>query len=1077
MRGHIHMRGALVTLLLMCFLGVTPGVASPAAATPTITDEEPSSLEASEDAPDGAEPSPTPTPNVEEAPQEPSEQEATSTEVPESPESSVPEDPERGPAEDEAPQPEEEPADEEPTPLQRMQRNATAASDTATVQVRVGADRTGSGASALAGAQLALFRSLGSTTPVSQSWGVCTSNSQGTCTFTIPSVGPGGANRDAELYVKAWTAPSGYSTVSQLGTGNAGQLGSTTYGFRIGAEVRECQWQFWGTCQSYAERWQIRAGETYRSFASGGTRATFMSESALRDPSTQASGGVFAFVRNNPSLSTRCGIDVAVIQDFSSSMNGQENNLARTTTSLVDTLEGTPSTVSLYNFGTSSPATSVVGQPNRTQQQSVATRSGAETVRNWYSRYPYHPFPWGQRSANFSIPLGSEGTNWDRGLNAPAVSGKSYDAAVVITDGSPTFHGSAQGNGSQTRFIELENAIFSANALKASGTRVIAVGLGTTEIANAVSGLNLRAISASAATVQNSSFTEAGRVLADMVQKNCQNTVSVVKEVIPEGGDLGQAGPAGGWHITAESADAPVSLVGSDDSRGTTISGLTDRDNGAFTVGLDFEGQPLGATTNLTFRERPQDGFALESVQGQNARCTDSTGRSIAVNNIDNGFTLRNVGIGTGIECVLVNRELPPAASVRVDKTWIINGDEYAQGSQPDGLEAELQLSAQEESEETSREATWSGEHEGYFAGDKVRIEEVVDISKDRAGCRLASAQVTAINGKELDVPEVVLDEGYVSSDLVAGVNRFTLTNTVECEQSLTLNTKAQGGDAVPEDWALAAYSTPEDPTTGEILFTGVSGVANTDVPADQTLQLAATNGPSVYVQDDNRSDPSISPLASGSWQCAQLDEAGRKLEEAPSTGGADGTVKVPLGGTVECTATSRTAELTLLKHVINENGGTLEPGDFTLLAGAAFEGVELSSGPVTGSEERSDDTTVLVRPRASYRVTEDPVDGNLAYRTGELQRYLGSEEADHEVDHQDSRLWETVSDAELSVAADRHATYRLVSYDVAPSILPQTGGIGTVPYLFGGAMLVALAVMLAIRSRNPAQRTGRSAS
>ena len=1074
MRGHTNFRVALATLLLVCFLGATPGVASPAAATPTTTaDAESSSPAAPEDASDDPEQSPSPAPSEEDATQEPSEPESTPTEIPESTESPAPEDPELDSAKDEATEVEaEEPAEEEPAPQQRMQRNGPVASDRATVQVRVGADRSGAGASSLAGAQLALFKSLSSTTPVSQSWGVCTSNSQGTCTFTIPNVGSGGANRDAELYVKAWSAPSGYSTVSQLGTGNAGQLGSSTYGFRVGAEVRECQWQFWGTCQSYATGWQIRAGETYRSFASGGTPATFMSESAVRDSATQASGGVFAFVRNNPSLSTRCGIDVAVIQDFSSSMNGQENNLARTTTSLVDTLEGTPSTVSLYNFGTSSPATSVTGQPNRTQQLSVAARSGAETVRNWYSRYPYHPFPWGQRSANFSIPLGSEGTNWDRGLNAPAVSGKSYDAAVVITDGSPTFYGSVQGNGSQTRFVELENAIFSANALKASGTRVIAVGLGSTEIANAVSGLNLRAISASTATVQSSSFTEAGRVLADMVQKNCQNTVSVVKEVIPEGGDLEQAGPAGGWHITAESADAPVSLVGSDDVRGTTISGLTDRDNGVFTVGLDFEGQPLGGTTNLTFREKPQDGFALESVEGQNARCEDSTGRSMTVENIDNGFTLRNVGIGTGIECVLVNRELPPEASVRVDKTWVINGDEYAHGSQPDGFEAELQLSAQEESGEPSRGATWGEEYKGYFAGDRVRIEEDVDISKGRAGCNLASAQVTAINGVELDTPEAVADDGYVSSDLGAGGNRFTVTNTLTCEQSLTLDIDVEGGNATSADWELTAYSTPEDPSRGKPVFTGKGGNAKHAVSPGQTFQLAAAKGPRVYVQDQ-RSASSRSPLATGSWRCLQTGVSG----EGASIGGSDGTINVPLGAAVNCTATARTAGVTLLKHVVNEHGGTISAEDFELGAESELDGTPLVAGPVRGIETGAGDSSLLVRPGQRYVVKENSLNANLAFQTGDLQRYTGVPDADGEVDHADDDLWESLPDGEFVVAAEGHEIYRLVSYDVAPSVLPQTGGIGTLPYLLGGALLIALGGLGAIKLRNPAQKKRRSAS
>ena len=54
-----------------------------------------------------------------------------------------------------------------------------------------------------------------------------------------------------------------------------------------------------------------------------------------------------------------------------------------------------------------------------------------------------------------------------------------YDVALVLTDGNPTYYGpTARGPGNFTRFIEVENGIFSANALKARDTRVLAVGIG-----------------------------------------------------------------------------------------------------------------------------------------------------------------------------------------------------------------------------------------------------------------------------------------------------------------------------------------------------------------------------------------------------------------------------------------------------------------------------------------------------------------------------------------------------------------------------------------------------------------------
>src|SRR5699024_6903174 len=53
------------------------------------------------------------------------------------------------------------------------------------------------------------------------------------------------------------------------------------------------------------------------------------------------------------------------------------------------------------------------------------------------------------------------------------------DLAIMVTDGLPTYYGpNASGLGNDTRFIEVEQAIYSANALKEQDTRVLAVGVG-----------------------------------------------------------------------------------------------------------------------------------------------------------------------------------------------------------------------------------------------------------------------------------------------------------------------------------------------------------------------------------------------------------------------------------------------------------------------------------------------------------------------------------------------------------------------------------------------------------------------
>lgn len=924
MRGHTNIRVALATLLLVCFLGATPGVASPAAATPTTTaDAESSSSAAPEDASDDPEQSPSLAPSEEEATPEPSEPESTPTEIPESTESPAPEDPERDSPKDEATEVEaEEPAEEESAPQQRMQRNAGA--NTATVQVKVGGSRTGSGVAPLPGATLGLFSSLEASSRIQTSWAQCTSGSDGVCTFKdVPADGSWG--RPSQLFVKAVSAPSGYSIVKDMSvTGSDGRISRSTYGFQVGE--RTCvSWGYdWRSntysCSAYGSA--IHSGETYRSFSEWRQPADFMSADGSSD-------GIFPFIRNNPALPAQCGIDVAAILDFSESMRGSEGALSDTVTTLVDTLQGTPSSFSLFNFGSASPAESV-GLLNRPEKQSVETDAGAETVRNWYS----YRFWWSEtRYPRFSIPFNQEGTNWDRGLYIPAGQIPKYEAAVIITDGNPTYHGALKGNGSQTSFANVENSIFSANALKAKGTHVVAVGTGKSEIAGSVSSGNLLAISGPGASIQRSDFQSAARELATMMEQNCDS-------------------------------------------------------------------------------------------------------------------------------------------SVAVDKNWVINGTEYQDGDQPEGLDAELLLSDPRSSSGETREASWDRAYEGYTAGDQIRLDENLNISESRPGCRLDKSEISAINQEELDSPIPVAEGGYRSDALAAGLTRFTVTNTLTCEQSLTLDIDVEGGNATSADWELTAYSTPEDPSRGKPVFTGTGGNAKHAVSPGQTFQLAAAKGPRVYVQDQ-RSASSRSPLATGSWRCLQTGVSG----EGASIGGSDGTIKVPLGAAVNCTATTRTAGATLLKHVVNEHGGTISAEDFELGAESELDGTALVAGPVAGSETENGNSSLLVRPGQRYVVKENSLNANLAFQTGELQRYTGVPDADGQVDHADDALWETLPDGEFVVAAEGHEIYRLVSYDVAPSVLPQTGGIGTLPYLLGGAVLIALGGLAAIKLRNPAQNKRRSAS
>ena len=144
--------------------------------------------------------------------------------------------------------------------------------------------------------------------------------------------------------------------------------------------------------------------------------------------------------------------------------------------------------MSVFSFSWGSPAQNATR--NYPDLQPVSDASGGNVVKGWIAD---------------GTPGG--GTNWDRGIQAAADANRlrpaadRYDLAVVLTDGNPTnwggtgtTSGTVNGNGSNNRIIEVEKAVFSANALKAQATRVIGFGVGA-GVTDPNTTFNLKAIS------------------------------------------------------------------------------------------------------------------------------------------------------------------------------------------------------------------------------------------------------------------------------------------------------------------------------------------------------------------------------------------------------------------------------------------------------------------------------------------------------------------------------------------------------------------------------------------------------
>jgi von Willebrand factor type A domain len=363
-------------------------------------------------------------------------------------------------------------------------RAATGATDP-TVTIRVGGIRTAENgppgpptASGLAG--VTYRASAAGFTPVT-----CTSTVAGTCTLNVTS--------NKTYTITQTGVPAGWYANPDL---VAGSGGSNT----------------------------PRAYDTL-SVAVGTGNVTIPVAAPNSDTSPTARSGTWAESLGDPALPAACGLRIALLIDLSSSITSKLLPTYKAAArAFVESLKGTPSSIALYTFGTTSPAPSTSGSNNAnlTPPVSTATQAGVDTLVS--------------KINGLTVPP-SSGTNWDTGLwrivqDNPAYH---YQSAFVLTDGDPTFYGPTGngGRGNMTRFAEIENAVFSANALKNQGTKVISVGIGG-QLRDLPYVQNIRAISGPVADQDyyNTDFLLLSHTLTQLALQNCAG-LDVTKTAAP----------------------------------------------------------------------------------------------------------------------------------------------------------------------------------------------------------------------------------------------------------------------------------------------------------------------------------------------------------------------------------------------------------------------------------------------------------------------------------------------------------------------------------------------------------------
>lgn|GEM_PF-6595287 len=194
-----------------------------------------------------------------------------------------------------------------------------------------------------------------------------------------------------------------------------------------------------------------------------------------------------------------------------------------------------------------------------------------------------------------------------------------------------------------------------------------------------------------------------------------------------------------------------------------------------------------------------------------------------------------SIAAGDKVTCTFTNTA---EVALTVTKTWIVNGEEYANGEQPVGT---AQLSVD------GAEKEFGTEINGYLVGDDVVVEETVSDLPD-----LCSV-LTSIDGVEADQATHTMT---VSPD----PNVVEVVNTVDCVQQLTLVKELDNDDfsgtSKVSDWTLAATNTA-DPAISASGVTGQPAITGAQVPAGS--YALAESGPAGY--------------EAGAWNCTGTGE------------------------------------------------------------------------------------------------------------------------------------------------------------------------------------------------------------
>jgi LPXTG-motif cell wall-anchored protein len=439
------------------------------------------------------------------------------------------------------------------------------------------------------------------------------------CTISIPDTATGGANAGDQFYVVMTSAGTDAVPITELMTGTS------------------------------SEPDVLRYYPGLTSPAAGGETIAFPEPGSGQLTNSL----VTAAALDNPALAPSCltiddRLSLATQMDLSGSVTETQRNQYRAAfQGVVLSLAGEAVDLSIATFGSSSPVAGRAGGP-----WALDTEAGVDAAL--------------AAIENYTEPVAgaTQQTNWDLALRRVAEYDGAFDALLMLTDGAPNYISNNAGtggqgvSGSEVTLASIEQAVFSANAVKAEGTRVIAMGIG-----NGVDGPVSRNLAAISGPVAGSDYyqgdweTLSEDLLSVVSPLVCLAPVTATTFVTDAEGETPLA--TDGFSVSAEVTDvsAGTATVNGDSPQTTGADG---NPTGEAVWGVSFS-EP-DATATLTVSQAAQEDLQLvgSSYTVYHADGTTTTGTG--------GSPLMILGLERSdrVEVAFVNTPIVAAATFQV---------------------------------------------------------------------------------------------------------------------------------------------------------------------------------------------------------------------------------------------------------------------------------------------------------------------------------------------------------------------------------------------------------------------------